>query len=151
MPTSTNPTPTSYVYRRANPSSAASAPSPVRISRFYPSPRHAKVVVASHPPPELGFADSSEIRSGSSSKGTTDSKTRAEGNVDTYGTFGAEIKRKLKQLSDHGCHSCGSVPLSDGNDPAEAGILTVNYISSVACPGLCPPTHYYADALVEAY
>ena len=72
-----------------------------------------------------------------------------QGNVNSIGTSGAVIKRKLQQLSDHGCQICGSVPLGDGNDPAEAGILTVNYVSGVACPGLCPPTHYDGDSLVE--
>ena len=66
-----------------------------------------------------------------------------------HGVTGAQIKQKLQQLSLHGCRICGSVPLGDGNDPHEAGILTVNYISGVACPGLCPPTHYYATDLVN--
>ena len=66
-----------------------------------------------------------------------------------FGVTGALIKQKLEELSMHGCHICGSVPLGNGNDPRAAGILTVNYISGVACPGLCPPTHYHASDLVE--
>ena len=60
-----------------------------------------------------------------------------------FGISGAQTKQKLRQLSLHGCRICGSVPLGNGNDPGEAGILTVNYISGLSCKGLCPPTHYY--------
>lgn len=70
-------------------------------------------------------------------------------NLNPLGVLGTVIKRKLTQLHDHGCHICGSVPLGDGNDPAEAGILTVNYVNGVVCPGLCPATHYWADGSVE--
>ena len=34
------------------------------------------------------------------------------------------------------------MPLGEGNDPSARGILTVNYISGVACRGVCPPRHY---------
>lgn len=65
-------------------------------------------------------------------------------NVPTTGVTGALIKRKLRELRDHGCLVCGSVPLGDNNDPHSQGILTVNYVSSEACKGLCPSTHYTA-------
>lgn len=65
-----------------------------------------------------------------------------QGNVAALGTYGEVIKQKLRELSQHGCDVCGSVPIGDNNDPRESGILTVNYISGVACAGLCPPTHY---------
>lgn len=58
--------------------------------------------------------------------------------------FGALIKRKLRELRDHGCFVCGSVPLGGNNDPHSQGILTVNYVSSKACKGMCPSTHYSA-------
>ena len=69
--------------------------------------------------------------------------TKMEVNPAGFGIWGTQLKQKLRQLSLHGCRICGSVPLGKGNDPGEAGILTVNYISGVACKGLCPPTHYY--------
>lgn len=75
-----------------------------------------------------------------------------QGNVRGPGTLGFQVKQKLQQLSAHGCQVCGSVPLANSNDPAEAGILTVNYISGAACPGLCPPTHFWAPhELVDTY
>ncbi|KAL2041375.1 hypothetical protein N7G274_005757 [Stereocaulon virgatum] len=74
-----------------------------------------------------------------------------QGNVDPLGTTGAVIKQKLVQLRAHGCRVCGSIPLSDDNDPDTKGILTVNWIGGhfgpvmpggEICWGLCPPTHY---------
>ena len=66
------------------------------------------------------------------------------------GVLGNLVKAKLLELTLHGCRICGSVPLGDNNDPNEAGILTVNYIKGPACPGLCPPTHYYfSDQVIE--
>ena len=64
--------------------------------------------------------------------------------VPATGIVGALIKRKLQELSGHGCRVCGSVPLSENNDPGSQGILTVNYIGGVVCRGLCPPKHYHA-------
>lgn len=69
----------------------------------------------------------------------------------SIGVTGIRIKQKLQQLSLHGCRICGSVPLGNSNDPNEAGILTVNYVSGSACPGLCPPSHYSADQLGETH
>ncbi len=69
-------------------------------------------------------------------------------NVPATGVTGALVKRKLGELSDHGCRVCGSVPLSEDNDPHRLGILTVNYINGMACKGLCPSRHY--EALLQA-
>lgn len=55
-----------------------------------------------------------------------------QGNVASLGTTGVVIKQKLEQLSDHGCHICGSVPLADNNDPDKAGFL------SRSSPGVSP-------------
>ena len=60
------------------------------------------------------------------------------------GVIGALIKRKLQELSGHGCLVCGSVPLGGDNDPGSQGILTVNYIGGMVCKGLCPSRHYTA-------
>ena len=51
-----------------------------------------------------------------------------QGNVDPLGTTGDAIKRKLAELSAYGCAVCGSIPLSDDNNPDTKGILTVNYV-----------------------
>jgi len=67
-----------------------------------------------------------------------------QGNVSKAGTNGTLIKQKLSELRAHGCTLCGSVPLSGDNDPDTEGILTVNYIASKVCTGVCPPTHYSA-------
>ena len=63
-------------------------------------------------------------------------------NVPGTGADGALIKRKLQELSSHGCRVCGSVPLSGDNDSGKEGILTVNYIGGLVCKGLCPSRHY---------
>ena len=69
-----------------------------------------------------------------------------QGNVAPLGTTGDVIRRKLIQLKHHGCRVCGSVPLSDNNDPDMAGILTVNWVSdSNVCWGLYPSTQYYTE------
>ncbi|KAL8724945.1 MAG: hypothetical protein Q9181_006605 [Wetmoreana brouardii] len=68
-----------------------------------------------------------------------------QGNITAAGTSGHVIKQKLKQLHEHGCTLCGSVPLSaEGNDPDEEGILTVNYVRRRVCSGVCQPAHYFA-------
>lgn len=68
-------------------------------------------------------------------------------NVPPSGINGSGIKRKLTQLSDHGCFACGSVPIADDNNPKELGILTINYVLKPAClpsssdlTPICPPT-----------
>ena len=56
------------------------------------------------------------------------------------GINGTMIRLKLNELVDHGCRTCGSVPLSENNNPVDAGILTVNYVlHGPICNGLC---HY---------
>jgi len=67
------------------------------------------------------------------------------GNVSAAGINGTLIKQKLTELHAHGCTLCGSVPLSGDNDPDTEGMLTVNYIASRVCSGVCPPTHYSAS------
>lgn len=59
------------------------------------------------------------------------------------GIDGSLIKRKSIELLLHGCRACGSVPISDDNNPDEEGILTVNYVTDPGtCTGsrICPPT-----------
>lgn len=61
-------------------------------------------------------------------------------NLSPAGINGTMIRLKLNELVDHGCRACGSVPLSEDNNPFEAGILTVNYVlHGPICNGLC---HY---------
>lgn len=50
---------------------------------------------------------------------------------------GSVIKARVADLVGHRCRLCGSVPLSGDNHPGESGILTVNYVSSGACNGVC--------------
>ena len=71
----------------------------------------------------------------------------AHGNVPPLGVTGDLVERKLAELKKYGCHVCGSVPLSDDNDANTAGELTVNWVSSGACWGMCPSTHYYDPQL----
>ncbi|KAA6406690.1 MAG: hypothetical protein FRX48_09413 [Lasallia pustulata] len=52
-------------------------------------------------------------------------------------TNGSVIKARVADLVSHGCRLCGSVPLSGNNDPGDSGILTVNYVRSGACHGIC--------------
>ncbi|KAM0801873.1 hypothetical protein BDR22DRAFT_887933 [Usnea florida] len=68
-------------------------------------------------------------------------------NAPRAGIQGALIKRTLMNLADHGCHVCGSAPLSGDNDPNSQGILTVNYVGGVVCKGLCPPRHF--DSILQ--
>jgi hypothetical protein len=54
---------------------------------------------------------------------------------------GSKIQELLPYLVDHGCKSCGSVPIDfpGSNDPAN-GILTVNYVSNRGgCENVCVP------------
>ena len=74
----------------------------------------------------------------------------AQGSNVPSGVTGVLIKRKLRELGDHGCRICGSVPLGGDNDPRRRGILTVNYISKLACKGLCPSRHVAALSLSAA-
>ena len=72
-----------------------------------------------------------------------------QGNVSAAGTNGTVIKEKLAVLKNHGCTLCGSVPLAnDGNNPHEAGILTVNYVKKQdGCAGVCPPVNRMVELL----
>lgn len=62
-----------------------------------------------------------------------------QGNVPALGIPGIVIKERLGDLVEHGCTSCGSVPLSGNNEPDELGILTVNYVAEPQCRGVCYP------------
>ncbi|KAL8738504.1 MAG: hypothetical protein Q9181_000715 [Wetmoreana brouardii] len=53
---------------------------------------------------------------------------------------GAEVKRGLGMLVDHGCRMCGSVPLEALG--MREGWLTVNYVSDKVCGGICPEARY---------
>ncbi|KAI5465242.1 killer toxin [Mariannaea sp. PMI_226] len=58
----------------------------------------------------------------------------------TGGAPGSSILPLLQALQDHGCYKCGSVPLyfpQGDNDPNTHGILTINYVGSPNCNGLC--------------
>lgn len=52
-----------------------------------------------------------------------------------------EVHELVKKLRDHGCQSCGSVPLAalhGSNDPSEDGILTFNFVSNPhGCKEFC--------------
>lgn len=60
-----------------------------------------------------------------------------QGNVPAEGVSGQLIVTRLRELLDHGCTECGSVPLSGDNDPNKMGLLTVNYVSRANCNGVC--------------
>ncbi|KAL8869044.1 MAG: hypothetical protein Q9174_004563 [Haloplaca sp. 1 TL-2023] len=72
-----------------------------------------------------------------------------QGNVPATGTNGTVIKEKLAALKEHECTFCGSVPLAgDGNDPDEAGVLTVNYVRKQdVCAGVCAPVNREVELL----
>lgn len=52
----------------------------------------------------------------------------AQGNVPSRGVNGTEVLTNLRYLIDHGCHLCGSAPLSRDNNLNTAGMLTMNYV-----------------------
>ena len=60
-----------------------------------------------------------------------------QGNISEEGEDGALIQLKMQQMIEHHCLGCGSVPISDDNDPRISGILTVNYVRQSECEGLC--------------
>ena len=60
-----------------------------------------------------------------------------QGNISEQGLDGAEVQLKMQQMIEHHCLGCGSVPISDDNDPEKMGILTVNYVRQSECEGLC--------------
>ena len=53
------------------------------------------------------------------------------------GVNGSFILEKLTYLIEHGCHICGSVPISGDNNEDTAGKLTANYVMFPACDGYC--------------
>lgn len=60
-----------------------------------------------------------------------------EGNVPGKGVVAAVVLKRLYDMLEHGCKTCGSVPLSGDNDPAKMGILTANYVFNGSCPSVC--------------
>jgi len=60
-----------------------------------------------------------------------------QGNVPETGIDGYTIAQRISDLNYHGCTVCGSVPTSGDNNPDAMGILTVNYVTSKGCNGLC--------------
>ncbi|KAJ3490896.1 hypothetical protein NLG97_g5693 [Lecanicillium saksenae] len=57
----------------------------------------------------------------------------------TGGIRGSDVKRLMQELVNHGCSKCGSVPVffPKDNDINSHGILTVNYVGSPKCNGIC--------------
>ncbi|KAK5993975.1 KP4 killer toxin [Cladobotryum mycophilum] len=49
---------------------------------------------------------------------------------------GHDAFNQAKQIIDHGCRICGSVPTQPGNDVSK-GQLTINYVSNPCCQGNC--------------
>ena len=50
------------------------------------------------------------------------------------GLLGSVVQPLMQALLDHGCSSCGSVPigfLEGDNNPDDFGILTVNYVADI--------------------
>lgn len=59
----------------------------------------------------------------------------------TGGMLGKDIKVLLRDLRNHGCGKCGSIPVffpSGDNNPDTHGILTVNAVGTTnGCNGVC--------------
>ena len=57
----------------------------------------------------------------------------------TGGITGSNIQSIMQDLVTHGCGTCGSVPVfyPTDNNVADHGELTVNYVESPSCEGLC--------------
>ncbi|KAL9130336.1 MAG: hypothetical protein Q9217_001438, partial [Psora testacea] len=50
------------------------------------------------------------------------------------------VKTLLSKLRDHGCKTCGSIPVGPDNKPELKGILTLNYVEDRKnCDGICTP------------
>ncbi|MCJ1452474.1 hypothetical protein MMC28_002817 [Mycoblastus sanguinarius] len=60
-----------------------------------------------------------------------------QGNVPEAGVNGSIVMTRVHDLYNAACGVCGSVPLSGNNNPDEQGWLTVNYVSSKICNGVC--------------
>lgn len=54
---------------------------------------------------------------------------------------GSAVLPLLQALGEHGCTKCGSVPIhfvdQNGNNDPSDGILTINFVISAGCNGLC--------------
>ncbi|KAL8724777.1 MAG: hypothetical protein Q9166_007755 [cf. Caloplaca sp. 2 TL-2023] len=57
--------------------------------------------------------------------------------VPATGVPASVIKRLVNQMVYHGCKFCGSVPVSEDNDPFQLGLLTSNYVMDEGCHGVC--------------
>ncbi|KAI4104148.1 MAG: hypothetical protein LQ339_004001 [Xanthoria mediterranea] len=57
--------------------------------------------------------------------------------VPADGVPGFVIKRLVHKLVRHGCKFCGSVPVSEDNNPYRLGILTSNFVTDKGCHGVC--------------
>ncbi|RGP78398.1 hypothetical protein FLONG3_3534 [Fusarium longipes] len=53
----------------------------------------------------------------------------------TGGMPGSSIRPLLRELENHGCNKCGSIPVffPDDNDEKSHGILTANYVLNPKC------------------
>lgn len=60
------------------------------------------------------------------------------------GVYGVLLKEKMRQLVEHGCRGCGSVPLAADNESRTSGLLTVNFVMLAPCTGLCWPVLKYS-------
>ncbi|KAL8802699.1 MAG: hypothetical protein Q9182_003657 [Xanthomendoza sp. 2 TL-2023] len=67
------------------------------------------------------------------------------------GVPGFVIKRLVHQLSGHGCLFCGSVPVSEDNEPYRLGVLTSNYVVDEGCQGVCGKVARYFLPGMEAW
>ncbi|KAL8842820.1 MAG: hypothetical protein Q9176_002456 [Flavoplaca citrina] len=57
--------------------------------------------------------------------------------VPASGVPGFIIKRLVHHLVFHGCKFCGSIPVSEDNNPYRLGVLTSNYVTDQGCQGVC--------------
>lgn len=60
-----------------------------------------------------------------------------QGNVPVDGIRGYKLCGPLRELVEHGCRVCGSVPLSGDNVPEEMGVMTANFVVRPSCVGWC--------------
>ena len=68
-----------------------------------------------------------------------------QGNVPDEGVTGDQVMGLMEGLLRYGCFACGSVPIALSGDPAEQGIVTVNYVKQANCPArkgmvICDPS-----------
>lgn len=57
----------------------------------------------------------------------------------TLGGPGSSVLTLLQDLQAHGCNKCGSIPVNfpQGDNSENHGELTVNFVVSAGCTGLC--------------